>query len=110
MKLQIKEDTYANNTFLDKFVSDYNDACVTAKALQNRLSDIDIVNVDAYQYGDALDAFKDVVCALQWLTAQITGIKRGDALLPTEQDFQRDVNSFNKFAAYFTKCLNNLEK
>ena len=59
---------------------------------------------------DALDAFKDVVCALQWLTAQITGIKRGDALLPTEQDFQRDVNSFNKFAAYFTKCLNNLEK
>lgn len=110
MKLQIKEDTYANNTFLDKFVSDYNDACATAKTLQSRLNNIDIVNVDAHKYGDILDAFKDVVCALEWLTIQITSIKRGDALLPTEQDFTRDVKSFNNLATYFIKCLSSLEK
>lgn len=96
---------------LNKFVSDYNDACATVKTLQNRLNNIDIVTVSGYAYGRALDAFKKVISKLKWLNSEIETIKSESGRnRPTERDLERDLESFDESVAEFIKDLNNLEK
>lgn len=98
---------------LNKFVSDYNDACATVKAFQNRLNNIDITAVSGYSYGYALDAFKEVISQLKSLNGDIGSIS-GDNKhawrTATESDIENDIDRFDKAVAELARRMSNLEK
>lgn len=99
---------------LNKFVSEYNDACATVKAFQNRLNNVDIATVSEYSYGYALDAFKKLISALKTLNSHIKEVQRGvDASYryrTTEKDLDRDIEKFDEIAADLAKKLSDVEK
>lgn len=98
---------------LDKFVSDYNDACATVKAFQNRLNNIDITAVSGYSYGYALDAFKEVISRLKELNGDIgsiSGDNKSAWRTATESDIESDIDRFDKAVAELAKRVSALEK
>ena len=98
---------------LNKFVSDYNDACATVKAFQNRLNNIDITTVSEWGYGRALDAFKEVISRLKSLNSDIGSIS-GDNKhawrTATESDIEDDIDRFDKAVVELAKRMSGLEK
>lgn len=98
---------------LEKYVSEYNDACATVKAFQNRLNNVDIATVDDYNYGYALDAFKTLVSKLKTLNRHIEDIRKGETNYwyhTTEKDLARDIDNFDEAAANLAKKLSVVEK
>jgi len=98
---------------LNKFVSDYNDACATVKAFQNRLNSIDITAVSGYSYGHALDAFKEVISRLKSLNddiGSISGDNKSAWRTATESDIENDIDRFDKAVAELAKRMSSLEK
>ena len=98
---------------LNKFVSDYNDACATVKAFQNRLNNIDITAVSEYSYGYALDSFKEVISRLKSLNGDIgsiSGDNKSAWRIATESDIESDIDRFDAAAAELAKRLSSLEK
>ena len=98
---------------LNKFVSEYNDACATVKSFQNRLNNIDITAVSGYTYGYALDSFKKLISVLKSLNSDIGSIDGSNPnawRLPTESDIERDLERFDEAAAELEKRMQNIEK
>lgn len=97
---------------LDKFVDDYNDACTTVKAFQNRLNNIDITAVSEFSFGYALDAFKKLISALKSLNYDIEQIKTGAQgyWRVTESDIEKAIDRFDAAAIDLHKKLDSLEK
>ena len=98
---------------LDNFVDDYNDACSTVKAFQNRLNNIDITTVNEYSYGNALDSFKNLISRLKSLNRHIEDIRKGNNNTwyhPTESDIESDIDRFDDAAIKLEKRIQDLEK
>lgn len=98
---------------LNKFVSDYNDACTTVKAFQNRLNNIDITAVSEWEYGRALDSFKEVISRLKFLNrdiGSISGDNKSAWRTATESDIENDIDRFDKAVAELAKRVSALEK
>ena len=97
---------------LNKFVSAYNNACTTIKDFQNRLNNVDITTVSEYNYGYALDAFKELISALKSINNDIKSI---DGTNPnawhvvTEADIDNDIKRFHEAEDKLSRRLDYLE-
>ena len=98
---------------LNKFVSEYNDACATVKSFQNRLNNIDITSVNGYSYGYALDAFKEVISRLKSLNddiGSISGDNKSAWRTATESDIESDIERFDDAVNKLEKRMQDIEK